>query len=149
MKFGLIYRAISPSGKFYIGQTICSLGKRKKQHKRDSIKISNKFYFAIKKYGFDNFIWETLYEQIPLKYLNIMETWMIASYDSYAHGYNSTPGGVGLHVRSTETRIKLSEARLGKTHSKETKRKISNTKKEWWEKQNEINFDDRFVGTFE
>lgn len=60
MKKYLIYKATSPSGKSYIGVT-SDLTRRKSAHKRAAEKGSNLFFHtAIRKYGFDVFIWEVL-----------------------------------------------------------------------------------------
>lgn len=48
----LIYKATNNiNGKIYIGQTTKTLEERKKYHKRDSKRIDNLFYRAIRKCG--------------------------------------------------------------------------------------------------
>ena len=58
---GIIYKYTSPSGKCYIGQTTDS-SKRKSKHKRESKFLKTKFATAIRKYGFENFEYEILFE---------------------------------------------------------------------------------------
>ncbi|HRT03206.1 MAG TPA: GIY-YIG nuclease family protein [Candidatus Diapherotrites archaeon] len=59
MKTGIIYCAENLlNGKRYIGQTIKSLAKRKSRHHSEAFIFnkSGKFYDALRKYGWDNFI---------------------------------------------------------------------------------------------
>ena len=62
-------------------------------------KLDLKFYKAIRKHGLDNFIVEILIKlniksKLKLKEkLNELEIFFINKYNSYNHGYNSTPGG--------------------------------------------------------
>jgi group I intron endonuclease len=104
-------------GKAYIGQTIETINRRWKRH----IAVSNKngnsyFHKAIRKYGFDNFALETLYECSSYEILGIMETFKIMVHKTHISegGYNLTWGGEGSYgrKRSKETNLKLS----GKNH---------------------------------
>ena len=72
-KTGIVYKATSPSGKTYIGQTVSSLKKRIRKHKNDSNRLYYAFARAIKKYGVDNFIWEVLHNNVETKKLNNLE----------------------------------------------------------------------------
>lgn len=58
----IVYKAISPFNKIYIGITTCSLEKRMKEHFQTSKrnKDNYKFYNSIRKYGFHNFKWEII-----------------------------------------------------------------------------------------
>ena len=57
----IIYRLISPSGKFYIGMTKSKLKTRWQQHKkRADTGINHPLYNAIRKYGAESFIVETI-----------------------------------------------------------------------------------------
>ena len=69
--------------------------KRKTDHKRESQKDNNiKFYNAIKKYGWDSFIWEVIYRSKDGAHcLNVMEEYFIKEYDSMKNGFNTSPGG--------------------------------------------------------
>jgi hypothetical protein len=111
---GIVYRATSPSGKQYIGQTIRSLFVRKRNHNRDSRIHDYVFSRAIRKYGIENFIWEILYQNIPEDMLLIAEICAIYYYDTYYNGYNSTMGGdgtIGKHCTdSTKRNIVLSNS---------------------------------------
>lgn len=94
-KVGIIYKATSPSGKIYIGQTIRKLSIRINRHNQDSKdrRYNTKFSRAIRKYGIEKFMWEILYDNILIDQLNDLEIKTIAEYDSYNHGYNSNIGG--------------------------------------------------------
>lgn len=95
---GIIYKYTSPSNKVYIGQTIHEHA-RYMRHKR--IEGDNKFHRAIKKYGFENFIYEVIFiiendnrKRVKEK-LDYMERYYIRKHNSYNKGYNSTEGGDG------------------------------------------------------
>lgn len=84
------------NSKVYIGQTIhqdnpqlrWDYGNGYKQNEQ------NKFYNAIKKYGWNGFTHEIIERDIPTqKETNKREIYWINYYDSYRYGYNSTPGG--------------------------------------------------------
>lgn len=96
---GIIYKYTSPSGKSYIGQTLYP-NQRKYQHKRAAIKGHiSKFCDAIRKYGWDAFIYEVLFttsEQNPdirEDILNEQEVYFIKIFDSFNNEYNETIGG--------------------------------------------------------
>lgn len=54
------------------------------------------------KYGVDNFYYEVLEDKIPYNKLDDKEIYYIDKYDSYKHGYNSTPGGDGKTLNKLE-----------------------------------------------
>lgn len=93
---GFIYKITNKvNGKVYIGQTRYTVEFRWRQHihKKDNTHFHN----AIRKYGVDNFIVETL-EECDYKDLNSKEIFYIAKYDSFKKGYNSTLGGDGNRI---------------------------------------------------
>ena len=104
IKKGYIYAAISPSGKYYIGQTIRTVKRRWNDHKHDKRGILK---HAIKKYGFKNFKVDTLII-CNVDKLNYYEKLFIKSYNSLApNGYNCTSGGDSEYTFSEETRRKI------------------------------------------
>jgi len=119
---GIIYSATNrKNGKIYIGQTIRSLEERKKSHKR-TVKAGKNFYFygAIRKYGFDAFKWDTIYnieaptDTLLIEHLNIAEQMWIAKLNTLTpNGYNLTTGG-NNGKPSEETKRKMSESKRGK-----------------------------------
>lgn len=104
------------TGECYIGFD-SKWPRRKKYHKRFSKKQNNiKFYNAIRKYGWENFQWEVVYESLDGEHtLNVMENLFIMQFDSFNNGYNSTLGGDGT---------------IGYNHTEETKRKMRVPKSE-------------------
>lgn len=132
---GIIYKYTSPSNKVYIGQTI-NEEKRKREHKDYS--YSNRdnmpFHAAIRKYGFESFLYEVVYEgffnttEESTKKLNEMEQYFIKKYDSYNTGYNATKGGDSVRgYKWTEKARENHSKRVYKPHTEETKRSISET----------------------
>jgi group I intron endonuclease len=129
--YGIIYKATSPTGKVYIGQTVQPLERRKRVHLCHS-KISDTYFQrAIRKYGFDIFIWDEIDTAENAEELNAKEIYWISFYKSNNpnYGYNNQEGGMG-GIPNTETRQKMSKAlkgnkrMVGKRHSEETRRKI-------------------------
>ena len=144
MKTGIIYRATSPSGKCYVGQTILGLEHRKHGHKRDSKRFNHHFARAIRKYGIDIFKWEIICENIPVKHLDENEIFYIDLCRSFRMGYNGDEGGKShrgwKHTAESkekmrgrklteETRKKMSKAKKGKPKSEEHRRKLSKAHK--------------------
>lgn len=94
----LIYKATNiQNDKVYIGQTIKPLSCRISEHKcRANYADSHtKFYNAIKKYGWENFVWEVIEEsdEWNQEELNAKEQYYIQLYDSINNGYNTLIGG--------------------------------------------------------
>ena len=98
---GVIYRYKSPSGKYYIGQTIDEEHRRYiflSNYSYGGVKIDN----ARKKYGPENFEYTVLIkvdgdDKTEIKsYLDLLEQFFIKKYDSINNGYNSTEGGGGM-----------------------------------------------------
>ena len=139
---GYVYKFTSPSGKSYIGITN-NVKKRKAEHRRLSKTVDRAFYRAIRKYGFDNFIFEILEEYDKadkielLNKLNEMEMFYINKFNTFKNGYNSTLGGDGTkgmsgelnpfyhHTHTLESKKKMREAHTGKVLSEEHKHKIA------------------------
>jgi group I intron endonuclease len=82
--------------KKYIGYTK-NFRERKNRHKDSALKRNSPFVFhqAIRKYGWDNFKWEIIYESWDAEHcLTIMEPYFINEYNSFGeHGYNMNKGG--------------------------------------------------------
>ena len=83
------------NGKIYIGIDM-NWPTRKYAHKS---KAKNNTGFslhkAIRKYGWDNFEWQIIYQTIDYKHLKEVESIFIKEYDSFNSGYNQTVGGEG------------------------------------------------------
>ena len=136
---GVIYRYKSPSGKYYIGQTIDESQRRVAFLNQNCIYGGLKIERARKKYGPENFEYTVLLKitgddpKEVKQYLNTLESEFIMIYDSLKNGYNSTEGGDGtigyLHTeewkKNFSEHIKGNKFNLGKTRTEETKKKIS------------------------
>jgi len=119
MKTGIIYKATSPSGKVYIGQTIRTIHKRKIAHYSGAFNKNSTSYNcaiskAIRKYN-NNIVWEILHYDVSICKLDVLEIEEIKKHNSFKLGYNSTLGGGGGCV--------------GYTHSVESLKKISDSSK--------------------
>ena len=93
-----IYKATSiTTGKVYIGQSCQTLEKRMHQHLSRAMTNydpSNHFHNAIRKYGFLDFVFQVIEDNIISdEVLNEREKYWIEYYNSYYDGYNSTLGG--------------------------------------------------------
>lgn len=115
----------------YIGQTVRSVKHRWRDHCNPNSEcscLSN----AIKKYGKDTFIIETIAEYGNMTDLNNAEKYYIDYYNSIRpNGYNLESGGHNKRLNE-ETKSKLRQSHLGtksiwygKLHTEETKKKIS------------------------
>ena len=122
----IVYKATNKiNGKQYIGYTTKPLEERIKVHLYKANTKNNKYYFylfkvAIRKYGIDNFFWETLKICSSIKECCEQEKYFIKLHNTIApYGYNLTEGG------------------NGGLQSETTKQKISNTVKEFWDNNKE------------
>lgn len=128
---GIIYRYKSPSGKYYIGQTINEQHRRRVFNTLNCTYGGKKIDTARKKYGPENFEYTVLMEvkgdnsEEVQKYLNILEVGFIKMYDSYNNGYNSTEGGDSVFKITEEIREKMRNSHIGKQRSEESKLKQS------------------------
>jgi len=123
-----IYKATNKvNGKVYIGFD-SNWPHRKNSHKCYHKNGDTKFYRAIKKYGWDNFDWEIIYQsKDKIHTKDIMENYFIEQYHSYKNGYNSTLGGDGTFgfVNPNIKRGFNANGWLGKKHTEKTKLKMS------------------------
>lgn len=133
-----VYMHISPSGKRYIGITCRKPEKR--WNNGYGYKTQQYFYRAIKKYGWDNFEHIIIAKGLDEETSKWLEIELIREWNTTNRekGYNITLGGESTNgwIPSEETRKKISEANKGntawnkgKTHTKETKKKISESHK--------------------
>lgn len=123
---GFVYIITFPSGKSYIGQTTRSVTKRIEEHIKcsgDCIILEN----AIKKYGINNLITETLLE-VNNTQLDYYETKLIEMYGTVEpYGYNIRSGGsTGIH--SIESRERMRQQKLGSKNPNYGKERDANTK---------------------
>lgn len=156
-----MYAAVFPNNKIYIG-IASNLRTRKSRHKFSAVNNDyQKFYKAIRKYGFDSVDWYIIDRSDCSFELRELEKFYIQLFDTYKNGYNMTLGGDGWYGRhhskktkeilrnqklgtklSDETKKRMSESRSGSKHplygvkvKKSTKTKISQSLKKWHKKR--------------
>jgi group I intron endonuclease len=130
MKIYTIYRITNLiNNKVYIGFD-SSWPRRKAQHKNIAkyyVGTNVSLYNAIKKHGWDNFVWDIIYQSTDGDYTkNTMESYFITEYNSFVYavdsnGYNMTLGGEGIlgHQKSQESINSQKEKMQGKKQSPE------------------------------
>lgn len=141
----VIYKATClVNQKSYIGKTK-NFNKRYNSHKSSSNNIKEKdfnsvFHRAIRKYGFENFKWEIIYQSNDELFVTyIMESYFIKIFNTYIgipnnRGYNMTTGGEGLSgfkkpAISNHTRKLMSISQTGKILTENHKSNISQSNK--------------------
>lgn len=140
------------NGKIYIGFDSAWPNRRDKHLKSAGGALA--VQKAIKKYGRDAFRWEVIYQSLDgIHTKNIMEGQFINEYDAFRSGYNRTLGGDGClgykHSDDRKKKIAISKINwrpttemnennrnkhLGKRHSIETKKKMSESQR-WTEER--------------
>ncbi len=128
---GIIYKAISPSGKKYYGRTIKTLERRKIEHNHNTGKGSNLYFHnAIRKYGIENFGWdvvEEINEDNKIELIDILNELEIYYIDKdktlFPNGYNLTKGGGNYNIHPISRKGKTYEELFGKKRAKEIKKK--------------------------
>lgn len=111
-----VYKHTSPCGKVYIGIT----SKKPSQRWSNGHGYSRNPYFsrAIRKYGWENFKHEILFEGLSEYQANVVEQMQINFYDSTNRrkGYNISIGGGAMTGRkhSEEAKAKMSEKAKGR-----------------------------------
>ena len=104
--------------------------KRKKNHLHKFKKTNTKFYSSICKHGWKSFVWEVIYQSKDGHHcLTVMEPYFIKEYNSLNEGYNMTFGGEAVMLNrkhSKETKLKMSVSKKGKKPTKEHLEKQKN-----------------------
>ncbi len=100
--------------KKYVGQSI-DFNVRLSAHKQQAKKDEYPLYRAIRKYGWDNFSIDIIFNCESEKQLNEMESYYIKMFGTLApNGYNLTTGGDSNYTVSAESRKKMSDASKGR-----------------------------------
>lgn len=144
----VVYKATNKlNGKIYIGKTVRDLSHAKaRHHNRAKLGFDTYFYNAIRKYGFECFEWEIVYNGLSDIDICNKEVDLIKSYDSRnpSIGYNMTNGGEGssgILVKESTRQLRsinslgsnnncyglygVNHPAYGNKHSQATKEKIS------------------------
>ena len=123
------YKLTAPNGKVYIGMTKQTLQRRFSAGR--GYKGCPRMHNAIKKYGWENFKHEILFDGLSKEEAEQKEIELIRAYKSNLedYGYNIENGGNVSGTHSEETKKKISAAHKGKHISEEVRKKCSQTKK--------------------
>lgn len=127
----IIYKITNQvNGKIYIGITTKPIGIRISSYKSSVKNLRNsrhRIVMAMKKHGFENFVFETIDYADSREGLKNKEIFYISQFSScdVNVGYNVSPGG---YLASEETLKKRSAKLLGRPLSKEHAKKISDAK---------------------
>lgn len=124
-----VYKITSPSNKIYIGQST-NIEDRWKKYQRypESIKNQTKLYNSLKKYGWEQHIFEIIEECEESKLLERETYWKIFYKVLDTPSLCCRIDGKG-GKNSKETNLKISKIHKGKKYSEESKQKISKAKK--------------------
>lgn len=125
MKGYIVYRHIAPNNKMYVGVT--KLKPERRWKNGNGYAHNQYFSYAIQKYGWDNLKHEILLEGLTKRQAECAERLFIGYWNltNSDFGYNCEHGGsLGKDV-SLETRNKMSVSHVGKTHTEESKVKMS------------------------
>ena len=119
-----VYMHTSPSNKVYIGIT-CDVKHRWRNH-GEGYKGGTRIYYAIRKYGWENFKHEILFTSLTREEACSKEIELIAQYKSTdaEYGYNLCAGGK-LGPTHEETRRRLSAALMGHRVDPEVSRRVA------------------------
>ena len=131
---GFVYCATNKiNGKKYVGFSSRPIGVRISVHKYDASSGEGYlFHKAIRKYGWENFEWKILLDDVDICDLGYFETFFVKKLGTKVpNGYNLTDGGEGVPGRivSPELRKKISESNRGKKKSETHKRNMSEAAK--------------------
>jgi len=139
--YGVIYVIMFPNRKYYVGQTV-DIKTRFSRYRKYKVKAQIKVYNALIKYGQENCKFVIIDLAENREELNSKEKYYIELYDSIKSGYNLTTGGKDCFLFSKSTKKKMSNKKkttylgknnpfYGKTHTIETRLKISQMNKEY------------------
>lgn len=133
------------NNKAYIGFT-SNFKNRMREHKKGYLNSTSDsyncvFYRALRKYGYENFTFEQIYQSKDKHHtLKEMEPYFIDKYRTYVgfddcNGYNMTVGGEGAPgITLTDEHKKfLSELQIRRFSDKNNRDKHSESMKKWWE----------------
>ncbi|VWB06761.1 hypothetical protein BLA6863_00133 [Burkholderia lata] len=124
--YGIVYKVTNLiDGKIYVGQTVQTLWRRRRAHENVVAQSTAYFHRALKKHGFENFLWEEVETCYSKEQLFAREIFWIEHFQCMAPaGYNSAEGGKGgAYLESHKQRI--AEAMRNRIVSPQTRAKLS------------------------
>lgn len=121
------------NGKQYIGLTTQTLNIRWSEHlSRSRYKqYSSAIHSAIRKYGKENFIIESIACACTIEDLKALEVILIEQYNTFRAGYNLTEGG-DFKALHQDVIAKISKTKMGHSVSKETREKLAEHNRRKW-----------------
>ena len=141
---GVIYKITNPNGKIYVGCTI-DWKRRFSEYRRLSMVGQRKLYNSLKKYGYENHIFEII-EECDENMLHEREIYYINYYNCITEGLNIRLGNRNGRL-TEETKQKISESLKGRpvtweTHgskgykyTEEQKQKMRKPRTNKWERE--------------
>jgi group I intron endonuclease len=141
---GVIYKITNPTGKIYIGCTI-DWKRRLSEYRRLSMVGQRKLYNSLKKYGYENHVFEVI-EECDEIMLHEREIYYINYYNCITEGLNIRLGNRNGRL-TEETKQKISESLKGRpvtweTHgskgykyTEEQKQKMKKPRVNKWERE--------------
>lgn len=147
--FGIIYKITNKiNGKIYIGQTTLSVEARwrshktaaKNEYKRGSTHIQR----AIKKYGADSFLVETICSCFDKNTLDRMEQHFIRTLNTVTpNGYNLTSGGFCGNTQSDLTKERKRNSQIKRFQNLEERAKVTTGLMRFWQQRDPIELQQR------
>lgn len=124
-----IYKITNPKGRVYIGQSV-DIDNRYSYYKSEACKTQPKLFRSIKKYGFNNHLFEVLIE-CSKEELNSLERYYQEFYNVLDNGLNCcyVSAKNKPFKRSDESNKRISKALSERNWSLESRIKLSNTRK--------------------
>lgn len=128
-KTGVIYMAVGPTGKKYVGQTTWTCEKRWKAHVNEAMANARAgcraLNRAIRKHGAESFVVTVLESGIALENLDAREIHHIAEQKSFGKGgYNMTSGGEGATELCQETLELMGRQKQAQWQDQETRKRL-------------------------
>jgi len=136
-----IYKITNPKNKVYIGQSI-DIDRRWNEYKKLQCSQSKKIFNSLKKYGWENHIFEIL-EECSIEIINDKEEYYILLYNSHINGLNiklgSRPSWTGIKRPEHSIFLKQYGSGLSYIRTEQHKNNMSNIMKNTWcKKRSEI-----------
>lgn len=124
----------SVNGKEYVGLTTRSLRTRVNEHRR-AAECGEGFalHDAIRKHGFEAFVWTVLHRASSVEVLAELEMAEIAARGTMLHGYNLCGGGEGAAFLTPERREQLSNEMKSRWEDKEWRASFAGSMSARWE----------------
>jgi group I intron endonuclease len=122
-----VYKITNPQNKIYIGQST-NIEERFRKYSKLNCKRQPKLYYSLKKYGFENHVFDII-EECNLEQLNEREIYWGNYFDVLGKNGLTLKLGNGKGSLTNVTKQKISESLLGKKKTKEHCLNLSIAKK--------------------